>query len=128
MSFLKNLLNSQNGETNGNWQHLTHIDQLEEIVKMSVERPIVIFKHSTTCGISAAAKSRLESVPFDASKGAFFYLDLLTYRPISNKIAERFEVVHQSPQIIVIKDGKAVKNNSHHAISGGLVNEWVGEH
>ena len=125
MSFLKNLLNSQKGETSNEWIHLTSLEQLEDIEKLSAERPVVIFKHSTTCGISAAAKARLEAVPFNNEKGTFYYLDLLTYRPVSNAIAEKFEVVHQSPQIIVIKDGKAVHSNSHHAINGGLVNEWV---
>jgi bacillithiol system protein YtxJ len=125
MSFLKNLLDSQRGDTQQNWVHLTSIEQLDEIEKLSEERPVVIFKHSTTCGISAAAKSRLEAVPFNSENGLFYYLDLLTYRPVSNKVAEKFGVVHQSPQIIVIKNGKAIYNNSHHAINGGLVNEWV---
>jgi len=125
MSFLKNLMNSQEGGTSTDWIHLTNLEQLDEIEKLSAERPVVIFKHSTTCGISAAAKSRLEAVPFDVEKGTFYYLDLLTYRPVSNMVAEKFGVVHQSPQIIVIKNGVAVNNNSHHAINGSLVNEWV---
>lgn len=125
MSFLKNLMNSQKGDTNADWLHLTKVEQLDEIEKLSAERPVVIFKHSTTCGISAAAKSRLEAVPFNSDKGTFYYLDLLTFRPVSNAVAERFGVVHQSPQIIVIKNGTAVNNNSHHAINGEIVNEWV---
>lgn len=125
MSFLKNLMNSQQGGTQQDWKHLTSVEQLDEIEKLSSERPVVIFKHSTTCGISAAAKARLEAVPFNSEKGTFYYLDLLSYRPVSNKIAEKFEVVHQSPQIIVIKNGQAVHNNSHHAINGSVVNEWI---
>ncbi|MFK7808685.1 MAG: bacillithiol system redox-active protein YtxJ [Saprospiraceae bacterium] len=125
MSFLKNLMNSQNGGVSSDWKHLTKIEQLDDIVEISKEQPVVLFKHSTTCGISAAAKSRLEEVPFDVDKGVFYYLDLLSHRDVSNKIAEKFGVVHQSPQIIIIKDGVAVNNNSHHAINGSLVNEWV---
>jgi bacillithiol system protein YtxJ len=125
MSFLQNFYDSQKGKTNTNWIHLTSVEQLDEIEKLSMNQAVVIFKHSTTCGISAAAKARLEAVPFSHDKGLFYYLDLLTYRPVSNMVAEKFGVVHQSPQIIVMKNGKAVQNNSHHAINGDLVNKWV---
>jgi len=102
----------------GSWNILNDIQQLDEIDTLSKDRPVVLFKHSTTCGISSGAKYRLEtdwdSFPEDA---VFYYLDLLSYRPISNEIAERYQVTHQSPQVIIIKDGKAVFNNSHHAIN-----------
>jgi len=55
----------------------------------------------------------------------FYYLDLLTYRPISNEIAEKFSVTHQSPQILVIKNGNAVFNNSHHSISADSLKEGL---
>ena len=63
MSFIKNFYNEQQADTDKNWRHLTQIEQLDEIVKLSAERPVVIFKHSTRCGISVGAKSRLEAEP-----------------------------------------------------------------
>lgn len=100
------------------WQVLGEISQLEEIKKRSFEKPVVIFKHSVSCGISAMAKHKLESQwDFDQDSIDFFYLDLLALRPISNKIAEMFGVIHQSPQLIVIRNGEAVYNTSHHMVS-----------
>ena len=101
------------------WRTLNELKQLDAIVIESKDKPVVIFKHSTRCGISFGAKARLESEwNFEGKELAFYYLDLLQYRPISNEIATRFGVHHQSPQIIVLKEGKAVHTSSHHAISG----------
>lgn len=91
---------------------------LDEIVKISFEKPVVLFKHSTRCAISRMALKQLENeynIPMD--KMELYFLDLLEYRSISNEIAERFGVIHQSPQLIVIKDGKAVYNASHSDIA-----------
>lgn len=100
------------------WKHITDEKQLAEIIEKSNEKPTVIFKHSVTCGISAHAKSKLESAwNFSEEELNFYYLDLLAYRSISNKIAADFGVTHQSPQIIVVKNGKATANFSHQAIS-----------
>ncbi|MEL6124546.1 MAG: bacillithiol system redox-active protein YtxJ [Bacteroidota bacterium] len=116
MGFLDRLRASQSN-TITNWKNLTSTSQLEEIDELSKAQPVIIFKHSTTCGISAGAKNRLESgweaIPEDAT---LYYLDLLSYRAVSNAIADRYGVRHESPQIIVIRDGKASYNVSHHAI------------
>ena len=89
-----------------------------QIKDLSFKIPVVLFKDSTTCGISAHAKHKLKSAwDFETSDLSFFYLDLLNYRNISNKIAEVFGVIHQSPQILVIKDGVSVSNFSHQAIN-----------
>lgn len=99
-----------------NWIPLTSEAQLREIKERSAERPQVIFKHSTRCSISALAKSRLDkSEPSEAID--FYYLDLLRYRPISNRVAQEFNVYHESPQVLVIKDGKCVYDESHLGIS-----------
>ena len=118
-------MNSIQGNIPETWTPLTSIEQLEEAANRSHEKPVVLFKHSTRCGISAAAKTRLESAPLDADKATFYYLDLLSYRPISNAIAEKFEVAHQSPQVIVLHKGKALHHNSHHAISPQVIEEWI---
>lgn len=118
MGFLDNFLGAQKDTAHSDWKALTDINQLEDIVSDSYEKPIVIFKHSIRCGISSMVKYQLEEqwnlsdLNFD-----FYYLDLITYRPISNDIAKRFKVVHQSPQIIIIKDGQAIFDTSHHMIS-----------
>jgi len=124
MGFLDNLRNSQKNDLHPNWKTLDSEAQLKEIINGSYERPAMIFKHSTTCGISAGAKDRLESNwNIDPEKMDFYYLDLLNHRPISNLIAETLDVIHQSPQVILIKDGAAVYNTSHHAIDPQAVND-----
>jgi bacillithiol system protein YtxJ len=98
------------------WIHLTDDEQLSHIITNSQARPQVIFKHSTRCSISALAFQRLKKAeaPQDVD---FYYLDILAHRPISNKIAEIFKVHHESPQIIVIKDGECIYDESHLSIS-----------
>jgi bacillithiol system protein YtxJ len=98
-----------------NWIPLQEMGQLDEIVTRSHQNLQVIFKHSTRCSISSMALHRLERD--EAPLGAdFYYLDLLSYRPISSAIAERFQVQHESPQIIVFKNGEVVYDESHMAI------------
>lgn len=99
-----------------NWTELTEETQLDTIVTESQTQPVVIFKHSTTCSISAMAKGRLdrEEQPDNIK---FYYLDLLRYRPISNRIAEQFHVHHESPQVLVIKNGECTYDESHNGIT-----------
>lgn len=99
-----------------NWIQLHSDDQLKEIVEKSKNKAQVIFKHSTRCGISAVAKNRLDkaSKPENAD---FYYLDLISYRGLSNKIAELFKVYHESPQVLVIRNGECVYDESHMGIS-----------
>lgn len=98
-----------------NWHPLTEENQLEEIKQVSYNQPVMIMKHSTTCSISTTTLARLERSWKDQEAGNLqpYYLDLLRYRPISNKIAEIFEVEHESPQVLIIKNGKSVYNASH---------------
>ena len=99
-----------------NWREFTTEEGLEEIKKRSNDMPQVIFKHSTRCSISTMAKSRLErsEVPNGIE---FNYLDLIAHRNVSSKIAEVFDVEHASPQVLIIKDGVCVYDESHNAIS-----------
>jgi bacillithiol system protein YtxJ len=99
-----------------NWIPLTSEDQLSKISSLSTERPQVIFKHSTRCSISSMALSRLErSAPSDTVD--FYYLDLIKYRTISAAIAEKYQVAHESPQILLIKNGKCTYDESHMGIN-----------
>ena len=126
MGFLDRLKASTSA-TNQAWKTLSSIDQLDQIDVQSNERPVILFKHSTTCGISAGAKYRLEDAWGDEVKNYdFYYLDLLTYRPISNAIATRYGVRHESPQILVIQNGKAVYNASHQRIDLARIEQAIG--
>jgi bacillithiol system protein YtxJ len=99
-----------------NWITLENEETLNSIVERSAEKKQVIFKHSTRCSISEMSKNRLErsKAPDDTD---FYYLDLIAYRNISNEIAERFSVHHESPQILVIKNGECTYVESHSAIN-----------
>jgi bacillithiol system protein YtxJ len=99
-----------------NWDILIDFNQLQNLVEASHIKPQVIFKHSTRCSISVMAKSRLERSEFP-EQIQFHYLDLLQHRDISNEIAEQFDVHHQSPQILLIKNGECIFEETHSAIS-----------
>ena len=102
-----------------NWNHLNSIEQLEEIKKESIERPVMIFKHSTSCSISSASLSRMERSwnEEEAKNMKVYYLDLLNNRGLSSAVAEEFKVEHQSPQVILIKNGERIYDESHFGIS-----------
>ena len=108
-----------------NWFPLTNIEQIEMIKKASFSKPQLIFKHSTTCSISRMAHSRFERADAPTSID-FYYLDLLNYRSISNAIAETFQVHHESPQILLIKNGECTYEESHYGIMMDDVIEQAG--
>lgn len=98
-----------------NWKTLTSPAELDTVLAESHQRPVVIFKHSTTCSISATAKARLERQWDSASLDgvAAYYLDLLRYRPVSNEIATRLRVQHESPQLLLVQEGVCTYDASH---------------
>ena len=107
-----------------NWIPLNQEAQLDEIIVNSNTIPQVIFKHSTRCSISSMAKNRLDRK--EAPEGIkFYYLDLIKYRSLSNKIAADFGVSHQSPQVLVINNGKCIYNESHSGIVFDEIEEAV---
>ena len=103
------------------WLPLTQSEQLADIARESHEHPVLIFKHSTTCSISAAAKSKIERQWADSGLAnvPIYYLDLLRFRPISAQIAQEFGVQHESPQLLLIQDGKCTYHASHMGIRLG---------
>ncbi len=117
MSFFKNMFNSSDdkdlNENKINWNELTDLGQLNEIIAISNEKPVAIFKHSTRCSVSRMALKQFENEFNSSDKVTPYFLDLIEYRDISNEIANRFGVTHQSPQLILIKEGKAIYNVSH---------------
>jgi bacillithiol system protein YtxJ len=98
-----------------NWISLTTEEQLSQIKEKSITVPQVIFKHSTRCSISSMVLDRLERSSTPESID-FYYLDLIANRNISNKIAEVFNVYHESPQILIIKNGECIYDESHMGI------------
>lgn len=107
------------------WIPLTDEAQLEDIILKSGAKAQVIFKHSTRCSISSVAMQRLKRgmLPPDLD---FYYLDLISYRKLSNKVAEKFGVPHESPQILIIRNGTCVYDESHMSISVDDIIESVG--
>ena len=102
-----------------NWITLKSPDQLEALRAESKNQTIVIFKHSTRCSISSMSLDRLlrNWKQGDEEKVEPYYLDLISFRALSDQIEDEFGVEHASPQVILVKDGKAVYDNSHFGIS-----------
>ena len=105
-----------------NWTQLTEEKQLDTIQEESKTQPVVIFKHSTRCSISSMAKLRLEREQAPGNI-KFYYLDLLAHRSVSNKRAELFSVHHESPQVLIIKNGECTYDESHNGISMNEITE-----
>ena len=106
------------------WKYITDLNQINEIKDQSGYS--LIFKHSTRCSVSMMAKRRFEMdwevIPENTS---LYFLDLISYRPISAQIAETFQVQHESPQVLVIKNGNCVFDESHLGITVDEINDQV---
>ena len=100
-----------------NWQELTELDHIDQVIEQSKINPVLIFKHSRSCSISKATLDRLERNWNLDNEAKTYFLDLLAYRPISRAIAERFGVQHESPQVLIIEQGKSVYDKSHFDIN-----------
>ena len=105
------------------WIALTDEQQLNSLKELSNNKAQLIFKHSTRCAISSMAKNRLERSAENDSID-FYYLDLVKHRQLSNKIAEDFGVYHESPQVLLIKNGQCIYDESH----GGIQMEEIVDH
>jgi bacillithiol system protein YtxJ len=92
--------------------NLDSIEKLDELIEKSSQKPVVLFKHSITCPISTDASNQMSIVNGDVN-----IVIVQTSRDISNEIAERTNIQHQSPQVIILKDGKAIFHASHYSIT-----------
>ncbi|WP_411812801.1 bacillithiol system redox-active protein YtxJ [Chryseobacterium scophthalmum] len=121
MSFLDKIFGGkqEQGETKSFWKTIKSEEDLEKAIKQSYENRIAIFKHSTSCFISKTVLKNFEKEieNSDEQNVSFYFLDLLAFRPISNKIAEDFGIRHESPQLIVFENGEPINNASHQDIS-----------
>lgn len=100
------------------WKNLESPSQWEELLLESESRPVLVFKHSTRCSISSMALDRINRSWVAGTEKEFsaWYLDLLNHREISNKIAAESGVEHQSPQLLLFRNGRCIKAESHQAI------------
>ena len=124
MSFLNKLFGSSEEQNNSQtfWKNIATEEDLENAVTESAKRKVAIFKHSTSCFISKTVLKNFEKeVANSENDVSYYFLDLIAHRNISNKIADQFGVTHQSPQLIVLEKGKAVKDASHQSISVDII-------
>lgn len=118
MGLLKKILgeSSQESISKLNWIPLTELSQLDQIAKNT--KTVSIFKHSTRCGTSSMVKRQFQNnYDIDPDLMDVYYLDLLAHRGISNELEDRFNVRHESPQLLVIKNDEVVAHDSH----GGVI-------
>ena len=103
-----------------NFSRITDVTELEKLIDRSKERPVVIFKHSLTCPISASAFERMKSYEGDVD-----LVEVQRARPLSDEIAQRLGVRHESPQIIIVRNGQVLWDASHFQITADKVAEAV---
>jgi len=132
MSLFKNIFGenkseeSQNENVKAKFITLNAVEQFDEIDEISHTKPVVLFKHSTRCIISRTVLKQFDAeYNFPEDKMNWFLLDLLNHRDLSNEIAHRYNVTHQSPQIVVIQNGKAVFNESHESITADDLKQFT---
>ncbi len=105
------------------WNYLKTLGQLDIIDELSKTKPVLLFKHSTRCGISAMSLSRFERDMEKSPSFEPYFLDLISHRDVSNEIATRYGIEHQSPQVLLIENGKCTYNTSHNGIYFREANE-----
>lgn len=104
-----------------NWTLIETIEALEKAIARTNDRPALFFKHSTRCSISSMALSRFEKEWNDENHCDLYFIDLISHRDVSNKLSEETNIVHQSPQVIVVKEGSAVYDASHSGIDANEI-------
>jgi len=130
MGLLNKLFGSSNNpdsiEKQIPWNKLTSVSQIVTIVEESMQKPIIIFKHSTRCGTSRMVLRQFEKhFALDEDRVRLYFLDLIAFREVSNEIAIQFQVLHQSPQLIVLKNGNTVHHSSHYNIDAELLESYL---
>jgi bacillithiol system protein YtxJ len=105
---------------------LISVEEINTIIEISKIQPILIFKHSTSCGISRMVMKQFESLFNEENKQLkVYYLDLLNFREVSSKLSEVFQVIHQSPQLLVIKNEISVYDESHYEITKVNLSKYI---
>ena len=130
MGFFKNIFGDKTSkeveETYLSWTPLISIEEINNIKEISKIQSILIFKHSTRCGISRMVIKQFESLFNEENKHLkVYYLDLLNFREVSSKLSEVFQVIHQSPQLLVVKNGISVYQESHYEITKVNLSKYI---
>lgn len=107
------------------WIPLVSVEQLDEIAEKSKTRTQLIFKHSTTCGISRMVLNMFTGSYAMEDKVDAYFLDLHAHRGVSNEVQYKFQVIHQSPQLLIIKNGEVTYHTSHGAITDADLTQYV---
>lgn len=119
MGFLDQIFGKkeEQDQTKTLWTRIESEKDLDAAVEKSLKKKVVIFKHSTRCFISKTVLKSFEKQMENSDKDySYYFLDLIAHRNISNEIESQLDVVHQSPQLIVLENGKAIYNASHQSI------------
>ena len=130
MGFLKNIFGDKTSkeveETYLSWRPLVSVEDIDTIKEISKNQSVLIFKHSTGCGISRMVIKQFESLFNEENKQLkVYYLDLLNFREVSSKLSEDFQVIHESPQLLVIKNEISVYNASHYEITKVNLSKYI---
>jgi len=108
------------------WIPLNTTAQLNYIAEKSKTKTQIVFKHSTRCGISSMVMRQFKASYVLTDKDVdLYYLDLLSYREVSNEVGHKFQVFHESPQILIIKNGAVVAHASHSGINAIELQEYI---
>ena len=110
-----------------NWLPLTDPAQIEAALAGSQGRTIAFFKHSTRCSISKMALMFLEE-DWDAQSplvAEWYFVDILAHRPVSNQLAERLQETHESPQLLLVRDGECIYEASHNEIKADRIEAFL---
>lgn len=100
------------------------IDSVENLIEVSHEKPVFLLKHSNTCPISTHAKQEMDRFVSETGENAYL-LVVQKQRPLSNEIAERLSVKHESPQALKIEKGSAVSVLNHSEIRSDILKQWL---
>src|SRR5262245_62279910 len=108
-----------------NLTHLSDVDMLEAAIAESAERPVLLFKHSRTCGISCEALDELQAHVAEQlgkpSAASYKVITVQSHRGLSDRAAQRLGIRHETPQAILLKDGRPVWNASHFRITAAAL-------
>lgn len=123
---ISNLLSGEEAASVIDWVPFQEPEQLSQLIKKSHEKPQVIYKHSTRCGVSAMALSNLHQVDSEvAEKADFHFLNVISHRTLSQHVSEELRVRHESPQLLIIQKGALVWSGSHYQVSASAIEAQI---
>lgn len=120
------LFSSSKPKTTFPWKNIESMQTLDEVIALTKDKAVLIFKHSTRCSISMMVLTRFQSEwDLNTNNCELYFLDLIAHRDISNKIEQLTGVIHQSPQAILLRNGEVLYEASHNSISAREIKKEV---